>query len=81
MTVTTAAPSAALTSFVAGLALLARVYRPDPPGDRGVHLGPGDGRRGGAPGHRTVGGGAGITALGQMLVIMTGGIDLSVPGR
>jgi ribose transport system permease protein len=77
---TTKAPSAALTSFVVGsrympvyialllLVIVASVWAPATLG--GVTL------RAVAP----YGAVLGIAALGQMLVVMTGGIDLSVPG-
>ena len=77
---TTKAPSAALTSFVVGsrympvyialllLVIVASIWAPATLS--GVAL------RAIAP----YGAVLGITALGQMLVIMTGGIDLSVPG-
>ena len=77
---TTKAPSAALTSFVVGsrympvyiaLLLLVIVALISAPATlSGVAL------RAVAP----YGAVLGITALGQMLVVMTGGIDLSVPG-
>ena len=77
---TTKAPSSALTSFVVGsrympvyialllLVIVASIWAPATLS--GVAL------RAIAP----YGAVLGITALGQMLVIMTGGIDLSVPG-
>ncbi len=63
------------------LSLHAGVHRTAPPRHRGVHLGAGD-RSSGVALRAIAPYGAvlGITALGQMLVIMTGGIDLSVPG-
>src|SRR4026209_427449 len=80
MTTTTKTPSAALTSFVVGsrylpvyiaallLVIVALIAAPTTLS--GVAL------RAVAP----YGAVLGITALGQMLVVMTGGIDLSVPG-
>ena len=80
MTTTTKAPSAALTSFVVGsrympvyialllLVIVALLWAPATLSSVAL--------RAVAP----YGAVLGITALGQMLVIMTGGIDLSVPG-
>jgi ribose transport system permease protein len=80
VTRTTKAPSAALTSFVVGsrympvyvalllLVIVAFLWAPATLGSVAL--------RAVAP----YGAVLGITALGQMLVIMTGGIDLSVPG-
>jgi ribose/xylose/arabinose/galactoside ABC-type transport system permease subunit len=79
-TTTTKAPSAALTSFLVAsrylpvyvalllLVVVAAIWAPETLG--GVAL------RAMAP----YGAVLGIAALGQMLVVMTGGIDLSVPG-
>jgi ribose transport system permease protein len=80
VTTRTKAPSAALTSFVVGsrympvyiallfLVIVAFLWAPTTLGSVAL--------RAVAP----YGAVLGITALGQMLVIMTGGIDLSVPG-
>ena len=74
-------PSSALTSFVVASRYLPVYLAIAPARRRGLDLGPGDAQRAGpaAPSRRSAALLA-ITALGQMLVIMTGGIDLSVPG-
>ena len=76
-----AAPSSALTSFVVASRYLPVYIAIAAPRRRGRDLGAGDACS--APASSSIapfGTFLAITALGQMLVIMTGGIDLSVPG-